>query len=141
MFELNIDVSVKLHTGATITLTEEQVKRIKSNVIEVVLGSTTTTTTTTDVKATRKYKSTKVRAWEDSEAKLVDELVAKYSYVPRNTNNKTRAAELKELAKLLKRKTASVMSMYYQRNSERMAREKMAKQLTDPKWTPVTINK
>lgn len=56
MFELNIQLSVKLHTGEVVTLTEEQTKRIKNYATEVLLGAPTPVDKPTDApRVKRKY--------------------------------------------------------------------------------------
>jgi hypothetical protein len=102
MFEINVDVKVKLHTGAEITLTDEQSRRIKNYALEVVLGKEDSVLLPT---ATRQpYRKTKRRgvsktlhAWKEGEDQPLRDLVEKFAHIKHGERSPERMQALRDI--------------------------------------------
>lgn len=101
MFELEVDVTVKLNSGAKITLTDEQVRVIKNYAIELVLGPAKDEVKTSyldnvvaKVLAKRPYNKKakqKHTIWTDAENKPLLEIIEKFKNVEGRSRERTGA--------------------------------------------------
>lgn len=116
MFEIEIDVTARLSSGAKIVLTDDQQKQIKNSALAILLGKTTTPTTTkVDTKAAPQKRSRHkfYHQWKKEEEDLLVAFMFDYPDKKSRMSQKAQR-DAKSLCQLLKISRVCLNSKIYE---------------------------
>jgi hypothetical protein len=137
MFELEVDVQVRLSSGAQITLSDAQKKTIKNTVVEVVLGAPQVVAK----KPTRKGFRKSNTHWSTvQDLKLMD-IVNAYAHLKRKEHSRDRAVAIRKYrVAVAPEKTIAAVNARYHALANKKKKEQ-AEIAAAADWNPIALTR
>jgi hypothetical protein len=133
MFELDVQVKVRLTSGAEITLNDEQQKNIKNYVVELVLGAPKEIAKRT---YTKKMKLG-LRRWTAAEDKIITDIAKRFSNLASHEVSRDRQkAFINAQREIRPSRTISAIAARYYAVVEKLKQEEID---TVSSWNPVSL--